>query len=60
MNELEYDQLPAAVRAALESFDEDKDAYAECTRIESQLRTLGYSVEWGLDGELYDLKKIEA
>ncbi len=42
----------------LNSFNEDADAYAECKRIVSELESIGWTAEWGLDGELYDLKQI--
>lgn len=51
------DKLPEEVRNIVLSFDEDNDPYHECQRIDSELQKHGYTVDWGLDGVLYDIKK---
>ena len=53
-----YTQLPQNVQDIIFSFDEELDAYKECERIEDELKPLGYSVEWGLDGTLINLQKL--
>lgn len=40
----------------LNSFDENKDLYEECRRIEAELSEIGYGCEWGLDGIIYNVK----
>ena len=49
---------PIEVTKILNSFNEDADAYAECKRIVSELESIGWTADWGLDGELYDLKPL--
>ena len=51
--------IPAEVQNVLDSWDQDGDPYKECTRLEIELAPLGYTFEWGLDGEPYNLQKIE-
>jgi hypothetical protein len=49
--------LPVEIRNILESFDENEDSYKECFRIYTELNANGYTIEYGLDGELFDLRK---
>ena len=49
---------PEAVLKALESFDEMKDGYKECDRVLKEVEALGWTFEYGLDAEPYDLKPI--
>lgn len=51
--------IPEEVKAILDTWDGDADSYKECDRIETQLLQIGYTVEWGLDGELVNLRKSE-
>jgi hypothetical protein len=53
------ENLPTEVNSILDTFDLDADSYHECSRIEAELLYIGYSVDWGLDGELTNLKKVE-
>lgn len=53
------EKLPAQVQAILNSFDESKDGYKECTRLENELKPLGYTFEWYLDAVPYNLRKIK-
>ena len=50
--------LPKKVGDILNGFDENKDGYKECRRLLTELRPLGYTFEYGLDAEPYDLKKL--
>jgi hypothetical protein len=53
-----YSELPQNIQDIIFSFNEDLDAYKECERIENELKPLGYSVEYGLDGTLFNLQKL--
>lgn len=55
---IDPDQLPENVQSILNSFDEDRDGYAECKRIVTELEAVGYTAEYGLDAELYNLRKL--
>ncbi len=50
--------IPIDIQDIVYSFDEEADKYQECARIEAELKPLGYTIDYGLDGELVDLKKI--
>lgn len=52
----EYDSLPISVKRVVDSYDDDKDLYAECARIEKELNKIGWTCEYGLDGEVYDVR----
>ena len=54
----QYETLPQQVINILEAFDEDGDAYQECKKMEHRLLPLGYTFDWGLDGEPFNLRRI--
>jgi len=54
----DYKQLPQRVLDLLDQFElesESSDSYAAAARLSQKLRVLGYSVDYGPDGVLYDL-----
>ena len=53
-----YETLPKEVNDIIQSFDEMKDSYKECERLEKALKPLGYTFDWGLSGEPFNLIKI--
>jgi hypothetical protein len=54
----EYDELPNEVQVIVDTFNEDLSSYKECTRITNELELIGWTCDFGLDGELYDFEKI--
>lgn len=54
----EYESLPENVRTAIESFDADGNSYEECARVQKLVEKLGYTFDYGLDGEPYSLRKM--
>ena len=53
-----YYTLPLQVLDLLDQFEQQSqsdDSYAAARRLSQALACLGYSVDYGLDGELYDL-----
>lgn len=56
--QLDYDQFPVEVKTILGTFDENKDGYAECARMVNELNLIGWTAEYYLDAELYDVKPI--
>lgn len=52
-----YNELPEPVQAILSSFNEDTDnQYSECKRVVQELEKHGYTAEYDLSGELFDLR----
>jgi hypothetical protein len=54
----DYENLPAEVTAILEKFDSDVLSYKNCENLISELEKIGYSCEYDLSGELFNLIKI--
>ena len=53
-----YEEQPPEVAAAVALFDEDGQLYDECKALQARLEPLGYSIEWGLSGEPFNLFKV--
>lgn len=58
MTEQEYNNLPQDIKDVVDSWDDNKDIYAECRRIRSELEQMGWTCDYGLDGEVYDVRKV--
>ena len=56
----EQQKIPKQVTDILNTHNQDGDGYAECRRLVDQLEKVGWTAEWGLSGELYDLKRINS
>lgn len=52
------DKIPDHITAVLNDWDDDADPYKECEHINARLKSLGYTFDWGLSGEPYDLRRI--
>ena len=52
----EYEQWPQEIKDIVNSYDENKDMYKECARIFWELHDLDWSCDYGLSGEIYDVK----
>ncbi len=50
------EELPENVLKIIETFEEL--TYSECRRIKTELEKVGYTVNYDLSGELYDLQKL--
>ena len=51
--------IPSSVTQVLNTFDEDNGCtYKELDRLLAELKPLGYSFDYGLDAEPYELQKI--
>ena len=51
--------IPHEVQAVLDTLSEDANSYWELERIRKQVEKLGYTFDYGLDAEPYDLRLIE-
>ncbi len=53
-----YETLPAEVRVVIEKYMTGENSWESCRALEAELLPLGYTFEWGMSGEPYDLRKI--
>lgn len=51
--------IPQEVQAVLDTLSEDANSYWELERIRIQVEKLGYTFDYGLDAEPYDLRPID-
>jgi hypothetical protein len=51
--------IPHEVQAVLDTFSDEASSYWELERILNQVEKLGYTFEYGLDAEPFNLRKIE-
>jgi hypothetical protein len=58
MTDLQYNQLPKTIKAILNTFDFDAIQYDECSRIKKQLELNGFTCDYGLDGQIYDVERL--
>jgi hypothetical protein len=54
----DYENLPTEVTAILENFDSDILSYKNCENLITELEKIGYSCEYDLSGEPFNLIKI--
>jgi len=54
----EYENLPQEIKNIVDSWDDNKDLYAECNRIQKELEQKGWTCDYGLDGMVYDVKQV--
>jgi hypothetical protein len=52
------EEIPANIHAILNTWDENGDPYKQCKEIDNALKPLGYTFDWGLSGEPYNLRRI--
>lgn len=50
--------IPTDVTEVLGTFNEELDGYKELDRILEELKPLGYTFDYGLDADPYDLQKL--
>lgn len=53
------EQLPKQVQEVLTKFEESEFNYTDCENLVNELREVGYTCEYYLDAEPYNLQKIE-
>ena len=54
----QHKTLPQEVQDIIFSYDEEADKYKECERLLKLLKPHGYTFDWGLAGEPFNLKII--
>ena len=56
----EYEELPQPIKNIVDSWDDSKELYSECVRIQKELEKKGWTCDYGLDGMVYDVEKLNA
>ena len=59
MTDSQYNQLPKTIKSIINTFDFDAIQYDECKRIKQQLELNGFTCDYGLDGQIYDVKEFK-
>lgn len=55
----EYPELlPLEVQDVINKFSESENDYADCAKLVEELNDVGYTCDYGLDAEPYNLRKI--
>lgn len=56
---LEYhDKLPASVQLILVKFSDQDNDYESCSKLVDDLNQVGFTIDYGLDAEPYNLRKL--
>ena len=54
----QYNNLPQNIKDIVNSWDDNKELYSECNRIKKELERNGWTCDYGIDGMIYDVEKI--
>ena len=52
----EYDNFPQEIKNIVNSYDDNESLYKECVRIKLELESIGWTCDYDLSGEVYDVK----
>ena len=58
MTQQEYKALPPKIKSIIDSWDDNKELYSECKRIQKELENNKYTCDYGLDGVVYDVREV--
>ncbi len=53
-----FEALPVEVQILIDKYITCECSWDNCKTLEAELEPLGYTFEWGMSGEPYDLRKI--
>jgi hypothetical protein len=53
-----YEELPTEVQAILDKYSEMDNTYENCGNLVGELETIGWTCEYGLSAEPYDLRRL--
>ena len=54
----DFENLPIEVQQILTKFFEEDNTYDTCARLVDELNEVGYTIDYGLDADPYDLRKL--
>ena len=52
-----YENFPDEVKCIVDSWDDNKNLYEECARIKVELEHIGWTCDYDLSGEVYDVRE---
>lgn len=55
---METKDLPQSIIDVLDTYDDNKELYSECRRIQRTLETMGWTCNYDLSGGIYDVQPI--
>ena len=58
MTSQEYELLPQEVKNIVDFWDEDMDLYVQANKIKTALEYIGWTCDYGLDGEVHTVRPI--
>ena len=58
MDAKKYDALPENIKEILGSYNDNKNVYKECERIINKLEKNGYTADYDLSGDLFNIEKL--
>ncbi len=53
-----YDNLPDNIKAILDSWDDNKELYSECERIQAELECSNWTCDYDLSGQIFNVQPI--
>ena len=56
---VKYEFLPQHIKDIVDSWDDNKELYSECIRIQKELNHIGWDCDYGLSGEITDVWEIQ-
>lgn len=53
-----FNNPPQETQIAIDKFNESLQSYGDCVELQKELNAIGYDLDFGLDAEPYNLKKL--
>lgn len=53
-----FNNPPKETQTVIDKFNEGLQSYADCVELQNELNSIGYTLDFGLDAEPYNLKKL--
>ena len=57
MTEIEYENFPQEVKAIVDTYNDNENLYEECHRIKVELQQIGWTCDYDLSGEVFDVRQ---
>lgn len=53
-----FNNPPQETQTAIDKFNESLQSYSDCVELQKELNKIGYDLDFGLDAEPHNLKKL--